>query len=85
MGVVYEAYDRQLDRKVALKFLKQAAGPGVNELRERMLREAKALARDEGANRAWLRRRASELDTEVPTGAYGAQEIREFLAAPPSR
>ena len=45
MGVVYEAYDRQLDRKVALKFIRQANGPGVNELSERMLREAKALAR----------------------------------------
>ena len=45
MGVVYEAYDRQLDRKVALKFLRQADGPGVSELSERMLREAKALAR----------------------------------------
>ncbi len=45
MGVVYEAYDRQLDRKVALKFIRQAEGPGVNELSERMLREAKALAR----------------------------------------
>ena len=45
MGVVYEAHDRQLDRKVAIKFLRQADGPGVSELSERMLREAKALAR----------------------------------------
>ena len=45
MGVVYEARDRQLDRKVAIKFLRAAVGAGVDELAERMLREAKALAR----------------------------------------
>ncbi|MDP1827793.1 MAG: protein kinase [Archangium sp.] len=45
MGVVYEAHDRQLDRKVALKFLRQARGAAVDDLAQRMLREARALAR----------------------------------------
>jgi tetratricopeptide (TPR) repeat protein/predicted Ser/Thr protein kinase len=47
MGVVYGAYDPQLERKVALKFLRPP-GPGEGtreELRERIQREAKAMAR----------------------------------------
>lgn len=40
MGVVYAAYDRQLDRKVALKLVRPECG---NE--ERLFREAKSLAR----------------------------------------
>ena len=43
MGVVYAAYDTVLDRKVALKLLRDRVG-GV-EGHERMLREARALAR----------------------------------------
>src|SRR5687767_10591922 len=39
MGVVYTAYDRELDRKVALKVLHKAGGDA------RLLREAQALAR----------------------------------------
>ena len=41
MGVVYEAYDPSLDRKVAVKVL----AVGTHEARQRLLREAKALAR----------------------------------------
>ncbi|MEX1363094.1 MAG: serine/threonine-protein kinase [Nannocystaceae bacterium] len=46
MGVVYEAYDRDLDRRVALKVLRPevAARSGL-AARSRMLREAQALAR----------------------------------------
>jgi eukaryotic-like serine/threonine-protein kinase len=42
MGVVYAAYDPELDRKVALKLLHASAG---SEGRPRMLREAQALAK----------------------------------------
>jgi tetratricopeptide (TPR) repeat protein/predicted Ser/Thr protein kinase len=43
MGVVYAAYDPELDRKVALKLL--LPGLGGDERRERLRREAQALAK----------------------------------------
>src|SRR5689334_9523033 len=45
MGVVYAAYDPELDRKVALKFLLAGEGSKHDERRERLLREAQALAK----------------------------------------
>lgn len=46
MGVVYAAFDRELERKVALKILHAGLGQGLGaEGRTRLLREAKALAR----------------------------------------
>jgi eukaryotic-like serine/threonine-protein kinase len=46
MGVVYAAYDPQLDRKVALKVLRHEAEPDLRERhRRRLLREARAMAR----------------------------------------
>jgi tetratricopeptide (TPR) repeat protein len=47
MGVVFAAYDPELDRKVALKLLRSdfTAGPGAVEARSRLWREAQALAR----------------------------------------
>ncbi|MHB8878701.1 MAG: protein kinase domain-containing protein, partial [Myxococcaceae bacterium] len=47
MGVVYAAYDPQLDRKVALKLLRPDVEPagGAEESRLRLIREARAAAR----------------------------------------
>ena len=44
MGVVYAAYDPQLDRKVALKLLRTGMGLGEGEARARLVREAQAIA-----------------------------------------
>ncbi|NOK32839.1 tetratricopeptide repeat protein [Corallococcus exercitus] len=45
MGVVYAAYDPDLDRKVALKLLHPNADRDNEEARSRLLREAQAMAR----------------------------------------
>ncbi|RKG95115.1 serine/threonine-protein kinase [Corallococcus sp. CA053C] len=45
MGVVYAAYDPDLDRKVALKLLHPNAQGNAEEARSRLLREAQAMAR----------------------------------------
>ncbi len=45
MGVVYSAYDPQLDRRVAIKVLQSSAGGDAPQRRMRLLREAQALAR----------------------------------------
>ncbi|HLL85139.1 MAG TPA: serine/threonine-protein kinase [Longimicrobium sp.] len=45
MGVVYAAFDPQLDRKVALKLLRPDARGPTDEHRARLLHEAQALAR----------------------------------------
>ena len=45
MGVVYAAFDPQLDRKVAVKVLRSNLGVDQSRFRARMLREAKAMAR----------------------------------------
>ena len=44
LGVVYAAYDPQIDRRVAIKLLKRSEGAEGGG-RERMVREAKALAK----------------------------------------
>ncbi|MEZ4300453.1 MAG: serine/threonine-protein kinase [Polyangiaceae bacterium] len=44
MGEVYSAHDEQLDRKVAVKLVKPGVGSGA-DTSERLLREAKTLAR----------------------------------------
>lgn len=45
MGVVYAAYDDKLDRKVAVKLLRAGYGPVTQTARQRLLREAQAIAR----------------------------------------
>jgi tetratricopeptide (TPR) repeat protein len=45
MGKVYAAYDPQLDRKIALKLLRDDLGRNQRQFRARMLREAQAMAR----------------------------------------
>jgi serine/threonine protein kinase len=47
MGVVYAAYDPELDRKVALKLIRQAVRDdgSARELQDRLVREAQAMAR----------------------------------------
>ena len=46
MGVVYAAYDPELDRKIALKLLRpQEESPTLERRQARMVREAKAIAR----------------------------------------
>src|SRR3954453_20637838 len=44
MGEVYDAYHPDLDRRIALKVV-AAAGPSTSERRQRLLREARAIAR----------------------------------------
>ena len=44
MGVVFSAYDPQLDRKVALKLLRANLGANAKEARARLKREAQAIA-----------------------------------------
>ena len=44
MGVVFSAYDPQLDRKVALKVLRAGLGKTSDEARTRLRREAQAIA-----------------------------------------
>ncbi|WP_068899122.1 serine/threonine-protein kinase [Planomonospora sphaerica] len=45
MGEVYSGHDRQLDRKVAIKFIRFTGGLPAEELERRFLREARIMAR----------------------------------------
>lgn len=50
MGVVYGAFDPDLDRKIALKFLRPELSEAEDQAQERLLREARVLARLEHPN-----------------------------------
>jgi eukaryotic-like serine/threonine-protein kinase len=45
MGEVFAAYDPELDRSIALKLVKLSAGEETGQARERLIREAQALAK----------------------------------------
>ncbi len=45
MGVVYAAYDPELDRRIAVKLLHARQGPNAARAQTRLLREAQAMAR----------------------------------------
>ena len=45
MGVVYSAYDPELDRRVAVKLLRERLGRDMTRARKRLMREARALAK----------------------------------------
>ena len=90
MGVVYAAYDPELDRKVAIKLLQAAVGLGTAASlgRTRLLREAQALAKlshphvvavhDVGTfrDRVWL---AMEYVDGVTLGGWIAQRRRGWV------
>ncbi len=63
MGVVYSAYDPRLDRKVALKLLRDSSRVGEVE-RQRLIREAHALARISHPNVVTVHE-VGELDEQV--------------------
>ncbi|MCP3102521.1 protein kinase [Myxococcus sp. K15C18031901] len=67
MGVVYAAEDPRLGRRVALKLLRPARGGSQQERRERLLREAKAMARLSHPN-------------VLPLFDLGSSDGRDFLA-----
>jgi tetratricopeptide (TPR) repeat protein/predicted Ser/Thr protein kinase len=89
MGVVYLAYDPELNRKVALKLLLADPGSGTkhDEQRERLLREAQALAKfshpeivavyDVGEHRAgvWI---AMEFVDGQTLGAWASAQPRSW-------
>ncbi|HEY5934053.1 MAG TPA: serine/threonine-protein kinase, partial [Kofleriaceae bacterium] len=45
MGIVYAAYDPQLDRRVAIKLVRDGHDPGASARRDRLLLEARAMAK----------------------------------------
>ena len=78
MGVVYRAYDPELDRQVALKVLKTAGkGAAAHVFRERLLREAQALAR---LSQPSIHFYIGDAAARMGDDARAASEFREYLA-----
>lgn len=86
MGTVYAAYDPELERKVALKLLHSKQGSVEARLRERqrLLREAQALARLSHPNVLTVHDVGSVGDRVfVATELVEGMSLRDWLAAPP--
>ncbi len=80
MGVVYEAYDPELDRPVAVKVLREA-GAGR---RERLVREAQALARISHPHVLVVHEAAVQGELAyIVTELVDGQHLGEWLAARP--
>jgi tetratricopeptide (TPR) repeat protein len=78
MGVVYEAYDPALDRKVAVKLLRGAAGSDA-----RLLREAQAMARVVHPNVVTVHEAGRFHDqVYIAMERVAGGTLREWLAAP---
>ena len=86
MGVVYAAYDEELDRKVAIKLLRGKANVNLDGRRSRLLREAQGLARLSHPNVVQV------YDTgEHETGSFIAMEyvdgptLKDWITQPHTR
>ncbi len=92
MGEVYAAFDPRLDRKVALKLLREVTGRGTSArvAQERLLREAQAIARLSHPNVVVVHDAGAIDDEARGTRVYLAMEFIEgqtlaaWLAAPRS-
>ncbi|MFP2913491.1 serine/threonine protein kinase, partial [Pyxidicoccus sp. 3LFB2] len=87
MGVVYSAYDPELDRRVALKLLRAGVlGLDAEEGRAHLLREAQAMARVSHPHVVPVYDVAPSASTSSwPWSWWEAQTLRQWLkAAPPA-
>jgi tetratricopeptide (TPR) repeat protein len=82
MGVVYAAYDPRLDRKVALKLL-HADNRQATSQRERLMREAQAMARIDHPNVAKVHEVGTQGDDVYVAMEFAeAGTLRRWLEAP---
>ncbi|HET7500053.1 MAG TPA: serine/threonine-protein kinase, partial [Kofleriaceae bacterium] len=83
-GSVCAAYDRELDRKIALKFVRTGDGVASAEVRARLLREARVLARLSHPNVTAIHD-VGVLDGEVflATELVEGMTLRSWLARQP--
>jgi predicted Ser/Thr protein kinase len=85
MGVVHEAFDPELERRVALKVLKSSADV-TDEARQRLLREARAMARVKHPNVVTV----YEVDTDggrdfVAMELVDGESLADWLRTPHTR